>query len=783
MIPPVTLLLAAALAAPSPSLDVYFHADVDGQLARPSCSAPPAARPDYASLLAALVTARAGGAADGRPAPPSLALLGPNVIAPDLFTRQLFVDDATRAAVSLAALFSRARYGAFAIGSRDLGAEPTWLAAYVRAMTEGGTPLVLSNVSCVATASAARTALCRAARPRALVDVAGVGKVGVVATLSPRLADGIEASRREGLAFTEPTAAITRETAALRAGGAVKVVVMTEVSGDREGLAELRALQSALAGLAAPPDVILSAGLGDTDGERAVRMIRLDDAPVVAGSTTGTQSLTRVTLGAADGPVVTRVAPDVGHADVEAARQIATWSGAYCARYGRPLGARVHGTLTREAFVTYVLEVMRRASGAEIALVNDKLVKDTPFPLAGNISAAELAQALPYRAVLGVARVGGTQLGATVGPALANPRLRAVGLTNGDGGLKVNGRAIDGTRQYRVATIAFVARGGDGIFSASALPWSPLAGSPDLAALVTDFLAHDAGAEDGDPTIDPVTDFGPPASERLLVVALTDVDLDLADTSIANAPNYSDTQLARAQQTSFKGDWSSVLQTRAPTAETDSRLRVQYGWARTEAAGAPTVSAETLDLITGSVTYNDRLLRHVLAARPGRSVPDPYARLMLESELTRPEVTPTQARTYHHAELTATAGAQFAATPRLRLRAGAGARKELLADGYPGRVRSVVEAGLTLDQIALATVGTLPVKLDGTIDYVLIEPTGSAAQQVRASAHLSVPLLPLLFISAGVDVYAADYSPSGWASSADTTVGLRVHLDAAHQRL
>ena len=48
---------------------------------------------------------------------------------------------------------------------------------------------------------------------------------------------------------------------------------------------------------------------------------------------------------------------------------------------------------------------------------------------------------------------------------------------------------------------------------------------------------------------------------------------------------------------------------------------------------------------------------------------------------------------------------------------------------------------------------------------------------------ITVPLLPRLFISAGVDLYGAEYAPLGWAWSADTTVGLRVHLDAAHQRL
>jgi hypothetical protein len=334
-----------------------------------------------------------------------------------------------------------------------------------------------------------------------------------------------------------------------------------------------------------------------------------------------------------------------------------------------------------------------------------------------------------------------------------------------------------------VATISFVAQGGDGILPAAALPWRPLPGDPDVVELVRDFLVHDAGVEDGDPSIDPSRDFGPPASKRLLIVGLTDLGLDLSGTKIANAPNYTDAQLTRAQQASAKADWSSLLQLRAPAAEADARLRLQYGWARTIPAGQPAVSAETVDLTTLAVTYNDRQLRQVLARAPSPAVPDPFARLMLESELTRPAPSATQARAYHHAELTATVGALFSPTAKLRLRAGPGVRKEMLASGEAGRWRPVIEAGATLAPVALVAVGATAALFDAVVDYVLVAPTSARVQQLRGNAHLLVPLLPRLFFNAGVDVYAAQYGSSAWAFSADTTIGLRVHLDAAHQRL
>jgi hypothetical protein len=775
----LVIALVASLAAPAAAaegdLDVYFHADLDGQLAVPTCGKAAPAPPDYAALLGALVPARADATR------PSIALLGPNTIAPDLYARQLFADDAVRAAAAVAALFRPAGYAAFALGSRDLSSDPAWAAAFVDAMARAGTPLVLSNVSCTAAASPARAAVCRAARPRLLVDVPGVGKVGVAATLSPRLGAGIEPSRREGLAFADPLAALTREVAALRREGAVRVLVLTEVPGDGAGLDELRVLQTALGELPAPPDALLSAGLADADGARPVRFLSLDRGPAVVGSTSGARSVARLSLSGDGGPPrASRLAADPAATDAGAAATLAPWTRLYCQRYGQPLGPVARQPLTREAFAGYVLEVMRRAAGAEIAVVNAKLVKAAPFPLAGAVTAGELARAIPYRAVLGTAPVLGAQLGATLGAALGNPRLRVVGLTN-EGGLKVNGRPIDNARRYSVATIAFVAQGGDGIFAPGALAWRPLPGEPDVERLVRDFLVREAGASDGDQSIDPATDFGPPPAKRPLIVGLTDLGFDLLDTSIANGPQYTDAQLTRARQTSVKGDWTSLVQVRAPSAEVDARLRLQYGWARTMPAGKPAVSAETVDLITGSVTYNDRKLRHALARAPSAATPDPYARLMFESEFTRPPVTPTQRRDYHHAELTATAGLLFTPVPKLRVRGGPGVRKELVAPGAAGRWRSAVEAGVTLDQVVLASLGALAVRFDGTFDYVLVEPAGQHQQQIRGTAHLSVPLLPLLFVTVGVDVYAAQYSPRAWAASADTTVGLRVHLDRAKQ--
>jgi len=303
-----------------------------------------------------------------------------------------------------------------------------------------------------------------------------------------------------------------------------------------------------------------------------------------------------------------------------------------------------------------------------------------------------------------------------------------------------------------------------------------------VRVLVEDFLGHHTADRDGDPSIDAATDFGPPVAERPLVVAIGDVGLDLTSTSIANAPSYTDAQLVRASQLAVTGNATGVVQVRDRVHEADVRLDVKYGWSRTQPVGAAATSAETADLITFSTVYNFRGLRGAKALLK-RTVPDPFVRVRLESEITRPDVTPTQPRTYHHAQMTNTAGLLFTALPKLRLRAGAGAQAELLASGADGAWLAVLEAGGTLDPVAVATFGPLAVKVEGLVDYDFVNPTGLRQHQVRGSGKLSVPLLPALFITVGVNVFAVQRQGHGWGSAADVVAGLRIHQDLAYQGL
>ncbi|HVR60536.1 MAG TPA: 5'-nucleotidase, partial [Polyangia bacterium] len=646
-------------------------------------------------------------------------------------------------------------------------------------------PIVASNLRCDPPARAA----CARLRSDVIVD-RGAERIGILATISPDVLPEIAPARRAGLIIDDPIAAARAGVRRLRARGATRVLLMTQGPRGDRALATVDAFARALGSVAADrPDLILGGGLAEPESGRALRLLARDGAPPVvgAGSSSGAAAaagadaggiaeLTRVVL-PASGPVVDARPADSHPPDADVARTLAALGASYCARYGAPILARPpDAVLDRAAFTRVVLEVMRRRAGAEIAVINRGAIRDVPFPLRGAITAGDLEEALPYPAVIGAANVAGATVESALGPAATDPRTALAGPARGPGGLEINGRPLDKARAYRVATIAFVAEGGDGLFPRGTLAFAPLPDAPDLRAAVASFLRDEAA-----PGFDVERAFRPPAAERLLLVSLADLGLDLADTSIDNGAGYGDTQLARTQQTSLQGQLTAILQLRLPRHQDDTRLDMKYGWSRTRVPGAAAVAGENADIITFASLYSYRGLRELGA--PRALAPDPYVRMWVESEFTRPAVTPTQPRAYHHLLAQPTAGAVVTPLPPLKLRAGAGARRELLATGDAARWQPVVEAGATLDPTAIATVGALAIKLEATIDYLFVDPADQRAHELRAAGKLSIPLVPLLFLTAGINVYGVERQREGFAAAVDSTIGLRLHLDAAYQRL
>ncbi|MDB4981129.1 MAG: hypothetical protein JWM82_1881 [Myxococcales bacterium] len=771
MLPVVGLVLAALVATDPGGLEILYHADLDGHFAAPPCGhRQRTTGPDYAALVGALGDERDRARARG--AEP-LTLLGGNALAPALFARHLLED--ADGASTMVELLSAGHYDAIALGHHELSLDPGRLDDLLRRLRARNVPVVASNLRCER-----GRATCGLIRTEALIR-RGDETLGVLATISPDVLPEVAAAARGGLLLDEPAEAIRAGVRRLRARGATRVVVMAQGPRDASALARVDALARELGTnrAAGAPELILAGGLATTESGGTLQLLRGAGTAPVVGAFAGTTLVARIQLSPLliDDLRVSSARPDATVTALLRRREES-----YCARYGPSLLARpLAAPLSREDFTKILLEVMRRRAGAEVALINRGAVRAAPFPLRDEVSAADLGEALPYAALVGVATVPGTLVDSALGPTLVNSKAALAGLTRGAAGLEVNGRPLDRTRAYRVATISFVAEGGDQLLPAGTLHWTALPEAPELRAAVSTFMQAQAGG--AATSVDLARTLGASPNDRLLVVGLTDFGFDFADTDIRNPSNYGDAQLTRAQQASLSGQASGVLQFRLPRHQDDTRLDLKYGWTRTRAAGAgmPVAASETADLVTFTSVYSYRGLRD-LRGRLRSYVPDPYARLWIESELTRPAVTATQPRNYHHLEAQGTAGTIFTVLPRLKLRGGAGARRELLATSPDDRWRPVLEAGVTLEPTALATFGAMAIKLEGLVDYTFIDPASQRDHELRTTSKLSVPLLPPLFLTAGFDLFGTQREGHGWAFAADTTIGLRVHFDAAHQR-
>ena len=90
-----------------------------------------------------------------------------------------------------------------------------------------------------------------------------------------------------------------------------------------------------------------------------------------------------------------------------------------------------------------------------------------------------------------------------------------------------------------------------------------------------------------------------------------------------------------------------------------------------------------------------------------------------------------------------------------------------------------------IDPTAIATVGALVDQAGGPSSTTTssTRPEHSSTS-CAASGKLSVPLLPALFLTVGLEVFSRfNGRKLGWGASYDTTIGLRLHTDVAHQTL
>jgi 2',3'-cyclic-nucleotide 2'-phosphodiesterase (5'-nucleotidase family) len=778
-----SLLPGRAAGAPA---ELIFAGDLFGDLTQAGCS-PGTKGPDdhdLATLAAAIADAR-------RDAPGALVLGGPGFLGPAQSAAFLLASESgSREAARLARMSGIEVY---VPGVTDFVLSAHGIAAFLDEIQRTGRPAVLSNVACAAEAAA----LCQRTARQLVLDAGGT-QVGVLAVVPENLPRRVAARHIAGLTVLE-VASIAPMARALRQQVQL-LIVLADLDGE-SGIRDGIALASTLDAAGGRADLIYVSRL---DSPRAgVNSIALSNGTTLIGAPRDGAGVTRVTWTPAGGgpgaaPVARRYAPR-GPAPAPLVAALAGVRRELCRAWGQPVATLPPGGLDRAALLRVMLDAMRLRARADIALINTGAVLARGLPLF-DASPAGLSSVLPFPSQVVRARVSGQALadalGRYVGAIDARARLVTLGLERRDGQLLVNGRPLDPTATYRVATIEFVAQGGNDL-----VPRELLSGAdsvaPDIRTLVLDTL-RDRGT--------PARIVQPVALERHpLWSAHLDVGLDLQSVTIDNPATssspkgYDRPQLSRAQTLAFKADGLTRVEMDHIDHLLQLSLRTQYGLTRlytatmTMGGQQEWVTRETADLINLLLLYTYR----GMSARSPR-IPTPYASLGLETEFNRPDT-----RQYHHMELSAAFGARAALLPKLSAQVGLGLRQELMAstaaadrnERQLARTRFLLTATIELQKRPL--VPRLGEALLGEINltYGFTDPTGVQNHELRGTGKLHVQLWRRLYLTLGADVYlyqARDavldmasgeiaYLDNAPGVAVDVTGGLKVLLSGRRQ--
>ncbi len=575
--------------------------------------------------------------------------------------------------------------------------------------------------------------------PERMIERAGV-KIGITGAIHDDL--GVHLSHlTHDEQRVEAAPALVASIRRLREAGARIVVALVHVTPKR-GTTEVVRLVEALG--ADRPDLLFTSGMaGD------VRSLSVGDLSVVPAPGQGA-AIVEVAL-TAGGPrvvAIERSAPaPQADARLEALRR------SNCSELGQRL-APLDAPLERDAFIQYVLEVMRRDAQAEIAIVNTGAFGGS-FPLHDAVTRLALMRAIRVDDGLKTTFIRGSDLAKLV-PLLSNEAAAVLGLD----AKKVVGRDVDPTRRYRVVTVDFVAMGGDALLPAG-LGFAPLDGGTLRERVVQHLAEHGASI---------VSE--PPA---LLGATLT-IAGNVKTVTVQNNARYAEPQLAR---NAFLGVGAlAELRLYADFERHKVELlgRSRYGIAKDGTDRA----LENDDLTIGELSYLGRF-----AAR-GHAfwIPDASAAVGIETELTKPDE-----RSFRRALLTGGAGPSWPLTDRISLRVQLGVRRELLArsDSPDPSEAEVAQTKLalltTLEMLRLdfPTDNGAPALVTLRIDHAL-ELTGVVRDNaLRGRLDVDLPITSVLAVTAGLEAYVLHRLEPGADRQAgvayDTTLGLKTSGD------
>ena len=809
----------------SGELRVLFTSDIYGWYAWPGCDrngAPPAGKADLAHLAAAVKARKEAAARDNAGFP--LVLSAGSVVRPDILGAHLFGDsDAT--ASSAAGLLAAVGFDALSVGLFDFGADPKVLSRYMSAMRSRNVPLLAANVTCEEDTDF-RCKNLGLNKKRYLVIPRNGLRVGVFSVVRGDLTGRIVSKAVGSIKTADPLETTRELVKLLRAGEKVDLVVLlANLNIEDDAAAETVRFARRLG--ADAPDLIVTNTLYNRRGKDFIETIRVNGGPQIVGTDRFGQHLGEARIrfhrtGA--GTVVDGV--DVSmHRTAEATPEPKHQQTAnallsnLCKEVNRPLGkATIKQEMSYKQFRAYVMEILRKVTGAEIVFLNDSALADTGFPIKGPITKERILRSIRTESHLGTFRMQPAALTKKLCfPYVLGdqPGLQVFGLARKENKKwYINNRLAIGGHHYKVASTRFVAEGGDGLFSLWTEQFAD--SGKQLRQAVVEFFQNDGPSHDGDPAVERDKDFDDPWN-KFLFYAGFNVGASVSNVAVSNistsggtvqgsrtaAYRYSgqpllnrDNQTAVAFDVSVEGGASD----RNHALEADLNLQYGHSWTTTQAskltaAGDVTQneqvdSAETLDRVRFDLLYLYTGWRN--AEVPALwYMPVPYAEVTVLSEFTDSGTYTTDAGvtdTYHYLDLGGTVGVGMLPHPFLLFKAGFALAGELLTpDEVPtfaeNKARMGLFLGYKLRRMKLNKSIYHPIQLESRLDFFVTDLGDTNRKELTWESKLFLAVVPMINLTASHRLYVFDTASADVSVANDIMFGVDFLYDYRHQLL
>ncbi|MBM4355423.1 MAG: hypothetical protein FJ109_16825, partial [Deltaproteobacteria bacterium] len=608
--------------------------------------------------------------------------------------------------------------------------------------------------------------------------------VGVIPLTSADVGKVVHPENVRGLEFADPVAVAVSETERLRKEGADLVVLLVDM--EAGGVPGSRTLE--LLGRDAGADLIIAGGLvRPSTGEPLLISARggKEGGTVLVASPRAPGAIGRGTLSLKRKGgrwVIERAEPEVRRVSPfrrldSAAGTLSRLVSEFCSLGQRTLRrGKIDPRMGRSDFVQYVMEILRRKTRADVALLSlDSVRLEESVRIGGDVTSGLLFRTFSMHEVV-VLDVAGDELAAYVGwyldPAAPDRRaeLFLLGASRDvDGTIRINDRPLNPKLRYEIATTDFIASGGRGF-------GQPLISSIRTDRTSTGYFLEEVVTEHFDRADRPAekialaTDFTP-LWERPMWEGSTSATGSFSNISIQNPSAYDQAQLSRSTFNGFKGEGQLWLTMSTRDHKVSDFTKAQYGMARTGDADL----LETQDLAIQELTYSWTCLRN-LYGKERFYVPAPVVRGRLESEFSQAE-----GADYHHLEGTGTAGLEWLFGTKASAGVTYGLRRELMKDD--DTLHAGINVFYQVNSLPLVTFNPWSaITLDSRFELFYSDWTSTNTLKGIGSTKLSATLMSNLAVTLGVDLFLFREGEGGLAWSLDSTAGLTVGWDTALQQ-